>query len=148
MYQGLLITHSYLRYAILILLVIVIVMAATGLARKSAFNKTDNRMSLFLFIFTHLQLLIGLILYGVSYSGGFRVQFNSQTMKDPALRYFAVEHFIMMLIAIVLITIARTGAKKLASDQAKHKRMLILNSIALIIIVATVYVAGANYNTY
>jgi hypothetical protein len=69
-------------------------------------------------------------------------------MKNAALRYFAVEHSLMMLIAVVLITIARIGTKKLAVDQAKHKRMLILNSLALVVIIVTVYVMGGQYNTY
>jgi hypothetical protein len=43
-----------------------------------------------------------------------------------------------MLIAVVLITVARATSKRLPTDQAKHKRLLILNTIALVIIIATV----------
>ncbi len=147
MYLGLLHTHSVLRYAILLLLVIVIIMAISGLAKRRPFSAMDNRMSLFLFIGAHLQLLIGIILYIVSYTGGQRVQFNSETMSTPALRYFAVEHVTMMLVAIVLITVGRTGLKKLTADQAKHRRLLIFNTIALLVIVGTIYGLGRAYNT-
>jgi hypothetical protein len=132
----------------LILLIIVIVVSLIGLLNKKPYTRKDDKLSLFLFICTHTQLMIGLILYVVSVTGNHRVQFNAETMKNAALRYFAVEHSLMMLIAVVLITIARIGTKKLAVDQAKHKRMLILNSLALVVIIVTVYVMGGQYNTY
>ena len=147
MYTGLLHLHSVLRYLILVLLVVVVVLALIGVLNKKPFGKTDNKLSLFLFIFTHTQLLVGIILYIVSYSGGHRVQFNSETMSTPALRYFAVEHSLMMLIAIVLITLGRTRAKKAATDLAKHKQLLIFNGIALLIIVGTIYGMGRAFNT-
>lgn len=148
MYSGLLVTHSYLRYFILIMLIVVIVMSLVGLINKKPYTKAHDKTGLFLFICTHVQLLLGIILYIVSYTGGGRVQFNSETMKNAALRYFAVEHGLMMLIAVVFITLARTGAKKLAADQAKHKRLFIFNLIALIVILGTVYGLGGGYNTY
>ncbi|MBT1703221.1 cytochrome B [Chryseosolibacter indicus] len=148
MYSGLLVTHSYLRYFILIMLIIVIVMSLIGLVNKKPYTKTHDKTGLFLFICTHIQLLLGIILYIVSYTSGGRVQFNSETMKNAALRYFAVEHGLTMLIAVVFITLARTGAKKLAVDQAKHRRLFIFNLIALIIIIGTVYGLGGGYNTY
>ena len=147
MYTGLLHTHSALRYFMLILLIAVIVMAMIGVIRKKPYTGIDDKFSLILFIVAHTQLLVGIILYVASYTGGHRVQFNSETMSTPALRYFAVEHVVAMLIAIVLITLGRTGAKKLADDLAKHRRLLIFNSIALIIILGTVYGMGREYNT-
>jgi hypothetical protein len=148
MYQGLLVTHSYLRYIILLMLVIVIIVSLVGVMNKRPFTRRDDKLSLFLFICAHTQLLIGIILYFVSYGGGHRVQFNAQTMKEAALRYFAVEHALMMIIAIALITIARVSSKKTAVDQVKHKRMLIYNALALVLIIATVFVLGGQYNMY
>ncbi|HYC84139.1 MAG TPA: hypothetical protein VEB86_02910 [Chryseosolibacter sp.] len=148
MYQGLLITHSYLRYIILLMLVIVIIVSLVGLANKVPFSKRHDKAGLFLFICAHTQLLVGLILYVVSMSAGYRVQFNDQTMKSPALRYFAVEHLTMMLVAIALITIARISAKKTPVDQKKHMRMFVYNLLALVLIIVTVYALGGEYNTY
>jgi hypothetical protein len=144
MYSGLLLTHSYLRYIILVLLVTVIVVSLLGLVNKSPFSKKHDKLSLFLFICAHTQLLLGLILYAI----GERVHFNSETMKTPALRYFAVEHGLSMILAIVLITLARTSAKKTPVDQIKHKRMLIFNSLALLVIIIIVFYLGAPYNTH
>ncbi len=139
MYQGLLHTHILLRYFILVMLVVVIVMAINGLMNKKPYGKLDNKFSLYLFIFTHLQLLIGIILYIVSYmDGARRVHFTADTMKNPSLRYWAVEHVIGMLVAIVLITVARITTKKLSLDAAKHRRMLVLNTVALVLIISII----------
>lgn len=141
MYNGLLFTHSYLRYILLILLIIVIIVSLMGMVNKKAYTDTDNKLSLFLFISTHLQLLIGLILFLVSPA----VQFSGEAMKNSETRYWLVEHNTAMLIAIVFITLARTTAKKMTDSQAKHKRMFIFNVIALVIIVLTISISGRDF---
>jgi hypothetical protein len=138
MYPILLSLHSYIRYAVLILLVVVIIKSLAGLINKKPYGALDNKLSLFLFIFTHTQLLIGLILYFVSPF----VTFGAQTMKDKFTRYWTVEHIFAMLIAIVLITLARTTAKKLHTAQAKHRRLFVFNLIALIIVLVTIWLSG------
>ena len=138
MYSGLLHSHSYLRYAVLILLVIVVVTSFLGWTGKKNYSATDNKLSLYLFIATHLQLLIGLILYTQSSW----VQFGKLALKIKEVRYWTMEHATIMIIAIVLITMARITAKKLSSAEAKHKRMFIFNSIALVLILAGIIMSG------
>lgn len=141
MYTGLLITHSYLRYIILIMLVVVIITSLAGLINKKPYTDTDNKLGLFLFISTHLQLLLGLILFFISPA----VQFSGEAMKDPSTRYWLVEHNTAMIIAIVFITLARTTSKKMTLSEAKHKRMLIFNVIALAIIILTISISGRDF---
>jgi hypothetical protein len=61
-----------------------------------------------------------------------------EVMKNPVMRYYAVEHITGMLIAIVLITIGKGVAKKRIPDAAKYKRTFWFFLIALVIILATV----------
>jgi hypothetical protein len=138
MYPGLLQTHSVLRYLILIFLVIVIIQSLSGLISKRSYSSMDNRVGLFLFILTHTQLLAGIVLYFVSPF----VQFSGAAMREPSSRYWLVEHNTAMLAAIVLITLARTTSKKMSAPAAKHKRMFIFNSIALIVILVTIWLSG------
>jgi hypothetical protein len=138
MYTGLLHAHSLLRYFILIALVVVIIKAIIGLVNKQPYGKWDNKLGLYLFIFTHMQLLVGLILYVVSPF----VKFGPDTMSDKATRYWTVEHIFAMLVAVVLITLARTTSKRMASDDAKHKRMAIFNFVALAVIIAVIWMGG------
>lgn len=141
MYTGLIHTHSLLRYLVLILLVLVIVNAFLGLTNKKLFGKTDNILGLSLFSVTHTQLLVGLLLYFVSPF----VKFSGETMKDAEMRYYTVEHGSMMLVAIVLITMARITSKKLTDDSAKHKRILIFNSIALLVILMAIAMSKRSF---
>lgn len=138
MYTGLFHGHSGLRYLVLVLLLVVIVRSIAGFLRNKPFSQLDNALSLGLLITTHIQFLLGLVLYFISPN----VQFNGNTMKDSALRYWAVEHLVGMLIAVVLITIARSTAKRMSESLAKHKRLAIFNSIALLIIIATIMQSG------
>jgi len=141
MYQGLLFAHSYNRYIVLILLVVVIITSLAGLVSKKPYTNTDNKLSLFLFIATHLQFLLGLILYFVSPF----VQFSGEAMKNPQTRYWLVEHNTAMIIAVVFITLARSTSKKMTEANAKHKRMFIFNLIALLIILFTISLSGRGF---
>lgn len=141
MYNGLLIAHSYLRYIVLILLVIVIITSLLGLVNKKTYTEGDNKLGLFLFISTHLQLLLGLILFFISPV----VQFSGDAMKNPETRYWLVEHNTAMIIAIVFITLARTTSKKMTDSVAKHRRMLIFNLIALVIILVAIGMSGRDF---
>lgn len=141
MYNSLLFAHSYLRYIVLILLVIVVITSLAGVLKKKAYRPTDNKLSLYLFISTHLQLLLGLILFFVSPV----IHLSGEAMKNSETRYWLVEHNTAMIIAIVFITLARTTSKKMADAQAKHKRMLIFNMIALVIIVLTISISGRDF---
>ena len=129
--------HSVLRYFILALLVIVIVQSLAGWLNNKPYGKIENRIGLFLFITTHTQLLVGIILFFVSDV----VMFTSEAMKNDMTRYWLVEHNTAMLIAIALITMARTTSKKMSDPNAKHKRMFIFNTIALIIILVAIWMS-------
>jgi heme A synthase len=135
MYPSLLLAHSYVRYLVFIFLIIVIAMALAGMMGKKPYGKPNNLFGLLLLIFTHLQALLGFIVYFVSPN----VRFGSDTMKDAGTRYWTVEHLTGMLIAVVLITVARSTSKRMTDDAAKHKRLFIFNLLALLIIVATIY---------
>lgn len=138
MYSGLHITHSILRYFILALLVIVIIQSLIGWLTKKPYGPMDNRVGLFLFIATHTQLLVGIVLFFVSPF----VQFSGAAMKEASTRYWLVEHNTAMLIAIVLITLGRTTSKKMTNAPDRHRRMFIFNTLALIIILGTIYLSG------
>ncbi len=136
--ETLILVHSYLRYFILIALIVVILKSLLGWLQNKPYGVWDNKLGLYLFIFTHMQLLVGLILYVTSDM----VQFSGAAMKNGTLRYWLVEHSIMMVIAIVLITMARITSKKMTSDVARHRRMVVFNVLALVIIIVAISMSG------
>lgn len=107
MEQGLLHLHNFLRWIILLFLLIALLQS---MGRKPGLKKT----SLWLLISAHITLLIGLYQYFTSAVGYKLIQNNgfSAVMKDSVMRFWAVEHITGMLLAIILITVARGKAKR------------------------------------
>jgi phosphoglycerol transferase MdoB-like AlkP superfamily enzyme len=138
MYEILLPIHSYLRYAVLILLVLVVLKSLAGWLGKTSYEKLDGQLALFNLIFAHIQLILGLLLYVVSPL----VMFEGGVMGNKIARYWTVEHISMMIIAIVLITLARSLSKRKTDDAAKHKTVFIFNALALLIIVVAILQSG------
>ena len=143
MYNLLDLLHSNIRYFIFAALVFVLFRAYLGWLNKRPFEKADNMGSLVLLSLTHLQLLLGLLLYAV-FSPITQAAFGDfgAAMKDGHLRYFAVEHIAAMLIAVVLIQLGRTFSKKAESDYRKHRILAIYNTIALIVILGSLVPKG------
>ncbi len=127
--------HSGLRYVVVILLVLAIVKSILGWTSKKEFSKGDDKIGLFLMIFVHIQLLLGLFLYMVQ--GWLSLPF-AQAMTDSTARFWKVEHLFGMIIAIALITIGRIRAKKLDEDLRKHKASVIFYTIALVTIIVSI----------
>jgi uncharacterized membrane protein len=138
MYTGLLHLHSFLRWIILILLLVNIFRHFS--AGNKPFTAGDKKAGLFLMIAAHTTFLVGLYLWFAGARGYQLIANNgmSVAMKDSTMRFFAIEHITAMLIAIVLITIGRGVSKKNLPDATKHKRSAILFLIALIIILASI----------
>ena len=127
--------HSYWAYIVLIMLLIAVINAIIGLSRKREFTSKDLRIGLFTLIVTHIQLLIGL---GWYFAGGFSGQISGEVMKDAASRFVVIEHPIMMILAIILITIGWSKHKKKTEDKAKFKTFAIFYGIALVLVLSRI----------
>jgi uncharacterized membrane protein YozB (DUF420 family) len=134
MYNALLHAHSGLRWVALILLVTAIFNAVKGKS-SGEYLKKDKMINLFAMILLHTQLLIGLILY---FNKESKVRFTPDWMKDAMLRFYGMEHFLMMVIAIVLVTIGRKKAEKADAPIVKHQKIVVWYAIALIVILAAI----------
>ncbi|PCH76723.1 MAG: hypothetical protein COB98_05320 [Flavobacteriaceae bacterium] len=131
--------HSYWAYLVLIMLVIAFVNALTGLLSKRTFESKDLRLPLFALIVSHIQLIIGLGWYFMSpWFQALKANGMGETMGNSTARFMAVEHPIMMILAIVLITIGFSKHKKKTSDTAKFKTITIFYGIALLLILARI----------
>ncbi len=140
MYTSLLYLHSFLRWVILLLSLVVIFKSYVGMTGNKPFTAGDKKTGLFLMISAHITLLVGLYLwfFGPWGIANIRNLGFGEVMKDRVARFYAVEHLVGMLIAIVLITIGRGVSKKNIPDGAKHKRTFWFILIALVIILATI----------
>ena len=138
MYNFLLGLHNLLRWIILLLLVVNIVRHFAAINRP--FSSIDKKLGLWLMISAHIQLVIGLYQWFAGAWGFNNIKSNGmgEVMQNSTERFFAVEHTVSMIIAIVLITIARGIFRKSITDSKKHRRCILLYTLALLIILAMI----------
>jgi cytochrome b561 len=122
--------HSGFRYIVIVLVLLAIVRAFMGWLGKRLYGEGNRKLNLFAMISVHTQFLLGIILFFISPM----VQFSKETMKNPIARYWTVEHWVMMIIAIALITIGHSKSKKTALPEDKHKAVAVFYLIGLILI--------------
>ncbi|HAH39161.1 MAG TPA: hypothetical protein DEQ87_04350 [Algoriphagus sp.] len=137
MYIGIQHLHSGLAYLALIALIIVIVLMLIGSLSGKEFTEKDRKIAMVAFILAHTQLLVGLILYFVS-PVGFSLLTSGGAMSDPAARLTALEHPLINIIAIVLISIGYIRAKKLQSDRARFRSVYMMYAIGLVLILSRI----------
>lgn len=134
LYSILLQIHSVWRWVVLILLVWAIVSAFSKWRSGAAYTENDRKRGFFTATSTHIQLLLGLILYLMSPN----VVFGAGTMKDPVLRFYTVEHILLMLIAVVLVSLGYSLVRKRKEDKAKFRTQFIFFLIGFIIILLSI----------
>ena len=122
--------HSGFRYIVIVLIIIAIIQSFIGWFGRKPYSSLNQKINLFTLISVHTQLLIGIVLFFLSPL----VQFNSQTMKNDTTRYFTVEHWVMMLIAIILITVGYSRSKKIVLPETKHKTIAIFYLLAFLVV--------------
>lgn len=124
--------HSGWAYLVFLLLVIAIVNAIIGFINKKDFTGNDFKISLFALIFTHIQLVIGLVLYLIQgrYDG-------LSEMKVSAVRLLALEHPLINIIGIALITIGWSKSKKVEGT-LKFKNILIFYTLGFLLILSRI----------
>ncbi|MFV8324589.1 hypothetical protein [Flavobacterium sp. ZS1P14] len=134
MYEFIQKFHSGWAYLALLLLVVAVVNSFIGMASKKEFTSKDRKIALFGLIGTHTQLLIGLILYFVSPVG----LASLGQMSDKALRLTSLEHPLINIIAITLITIGWSKHKKLTTSESKFKTFSIFYGLGLLLILSRI----------
>lgn len=137
MHEALLHTHSVLRWVALILILVAIFNAFSGKGRNT-YEKKDKMINLFSMITMHTQLLVGLGLYFISPKVQFVDKWMSSETEEGMYRFFNLEHLLMMIIAIVVITIGRKKAESQTEPSAKHRKIVLWYTIGLIIILAAI----------
>lgn len=139
MYSVVKTLHSYWAYLVLLILIIATINAIVKTVSDKEYEATDFRKSLFALIVSHIQLLIGLVLYFVSP----RLQLFSELgmgeiMKDSINRLYLVEHPLVNIIAVALITIGYSKHKKKLTSNAKLKTIAIFYTLALVLFLSRI----------
>ena len=131
--------HSGWAYITLLILIFAVVNAVIGLNSKKEFTDKDLRISLFTLIVAHLQLIIGFIAYFLSAQFEYVLDNGmGAAMKEPTIRLFVVEHPLMMILAITLITMGFSKHKKQNTDKGKFKTIALYYGLGLLFVLSRI----------
>ena len=122
MYNFLLITHSWLRWVVFVFAVYAIYKNYEGFTSGRKWAASDKKINTIFMSSLHLQLLIGLVLY-FGFSPIVQTFFADVkgSMKISELRFFGMEHFVGMIVGIIVAQIGSIRAKKQISDAGKFR---------------------------
>ena len=134
MYQALIVLHSYVRWFVVVSLLMSLYNAFRGYYSNAAFTKADNAIRHWTATIAHIQLIVGMTLYFHSPLIQYFLKTRHSAQEDFGYLFFGVLHSTLMLVAIVIITIGSALAKRKETDNHKFRTMLIWYSLALLII--------------
>ncbi len=139
MYAILQTTHSLFAFAVLVILALATINALSSYILRKDFTDKDLRISLFALIFSHIQLLIGLVMYFMSpYFEMITSSGMGSVMKDSAIRLYAIEHPLMNILAIALITIGWSKHKKETESAGKFRKIMFFYGLGLLFIASRI----------
>ena len=134
MYTTVLVIHSWIRWLALVAGVGATMAAMRG--KVEGTNSLADRWGLFAMMALDIQMLLGLLLYLVVSPNMLEIRSHfGEAMKDPQLRFWAVEHITAMFAAVVLVHVGRVLARKARTPSAKRTRLLISFGIATLLMI-------------
>lgn len=138
-YEIVRILHNLVRWAVVIFGVLAAGRALIGWLGRRGWLPLDNRLGLFFTISLDIQALLGLLLYFVlSPTTTSYFSRMGEAMSIPQVRFFLVEHSLMMLVALVLAHIGRSRARKAPNPIARHRAAAIFYTIAIVLVLVAI----------
>lgn len=138
MYPTLLALHSIVRWVVLASLLFSIYRASKGWFINSPFLKFDNSLRRWTAIIAHIQLTFGVWLYFISPIIDYFLHNYKAAVKISDIRFFGMEHNLMMLTAVIIITIGSAKVRRRQDDKEKFKAMAVWFTIGLLIILISI----------
>lgn len=134
MYFSLLLLHSFFRWLVVLSLLYAIYRGLSGWISKRSFTLTDDRVRHITTTIAHIQLALGYVLYFNSpLVAWFRGNYH-EAIKQFDYLFFGLLHVILMTIAVIVVTIGSSSAKRSVNNQDKFRIMTLLFVLGLLII--------------
>jgi hypothetical protein len=135
MYTFVLAVHNIMRWIVVVLAIFALVRAYWGWLGKREWSQTDRKAGMFFSISMDVQLLLGLILYfGLSPITRSAFQNFGAAMAEAGLRFFALEHFLSMFLAMIVVHVGVILSRKAVDAVAKHRRAALWFTLAVLLI--------------
>lgn len=138
MYSATLILHSWLRWIVILTGLLAAVRGVVGASRNAPWTHADDRAGFWFVMALDLQLTIGLVLYlfFTPYAAQALHHFRA-VMKDPIVRFWAVEHVFGMCVGVALAHAGRVRARRTDSLR-RHRVAAVFYGLALLAIIVSI----------
>lgn len=124
--------HAIWRWVLLAAGLVVVIKALIGWLGKRPWTPLDDRLGMVYTLVVDIQFLLGLILWFI---GPFNFRQLSSAMSSPLLRFYLLEHPILMLIALALAHVGRSRSRKADTDAGKHRAAFVFYLLSFLFIV-------------
>ena len=139
MYTAVIVIHSWLRWAVIVLGLIAVFQAIGGRSSRRAWAPGDAKPGRLYTIALDIQMLLGLILYfALSPATRAAMQNMGAAMSNATLRYWSVEHLVGMVLAVAAAHIGQTRMRRAATNEARYKTGAMFVAIALVLILISI----------
>jgi hypothetical protein len=137
MYSLVLALHSWIRWGVLAAGLFATFAAATD--ATGARRARSDRAGLAFVTLADIQLLLGILLYLVL------SPFTKEALRDfgaamhnPGLRFWAVEHSMTMLVAVILVHVGRVLARSAKTPASRRVRQMVCFGLATALMVIAI----------
>lgn len=141
MYATMLLLHNLLRWAVLISAVLALATAYIGWFGQRSWATYGKRWSTIFLVAMDVQLLLGILLYFAFSPLGMQAFGNmgmAGVMGNSGVRFFAVEHLAMMVLAVIVAHAGGALIRRAATDRARFRAAAISTTIAVLLVVAAI----------
>lgn len=140
-YQLVFTIHIYVSVVSLLSAILLIYRSLRGVFRKQNYTWADRFLSTVFVSSLYLQSLLGLLLYFSLDSKNNATLEAAQAMYNIHLRFWAIEHFSLMLFALFLSQLGKFFAAKTVSNLQKFRINLFYQGSALLLIFISISIA-------
>jgi len=130
--------HNLTRWALIIMAVIVLFQALQGWLNKKTYTVKNKKLAAIYSGFFDLQILLGVILFFSRGWSSALMNGGSEVMSTATVRFFAVEHWMLMLLAVIIMHIGSSKVKKSETDLKKFRLTFIWFGVSLLLVLAAI----------
>jgi hypothetical protein len=138
-YSLFLTLHNLTRWLVVIFALLAIARAFQGWIRKQEWGKSDDRAGILFTSMVDMQVLWGLVLYFLFSPISPQLVANfGEAMKSPFIRYFGLEHVVIMLVGLILAHVGRAISRKAKDAVGKHRAAAIGYTFSILVILSAI----------
>ena len=139
MYSYILIPHIIISILLLLVVLFVLIRSFLGFFSKVNFSKfIDINIPIFAVSLLYLELILGMMLYGIHINELSTLVSQENANSYFSARFWAVEHTILMMFAIVFGHLGLVYAKNLEEDKEKFQKNFLYFGLSFLLIVFSV----------